>query len=127
MGLSKPLFFMKKPYKTAIALTWFLFINYLFFIPGSALPSDDWMDKIWLDKWVHIAFFSLLSFLWCWSLVLRKKLLLFFGLTVFYGLLVEVCQHQFVSNRSFDLLDLVADSIGSSVGILVWRKKNKPL
>ena len=119
---------MKRPYRLAIALIWFLFISYLFFLPGSALPTDDWMDKIWFDKWVHIGFFSVLSFLWCWALpVSSNRFILFFLSTVVYGLLVEICQDQLIINRSFDLLDLLADSIGSIIGIWVWYKKNKPL
>jgi VanZ family protein len=48
---------------------------------------------------------------------------------VAYGLSIEIIQDRLVTNRSFDLGDLLADFIGSIIGIWLWvrYKKNKPL
>ncbi len=46
-----------------------------------------------------------------------------------YGYVVECVQETWVSNRSFDVFDILADLVGSIIGILIWAwaKKNKPL
>ena len=112
-----------------LAVGWFLFITFLFFLPGSALPSDDWMSKIAFDKWVHVGFFSILTYLW--SKVFQPKgikALYLFLSALAYGYLVEICQHEWVVHRSFDWGDLIADAAGSIIGIVWWLyKKNRPL
>lgn len=121
---------MKKSRTLLLAAGWFLFITFLFFLPGSALPSDDWMSEIAVDKLVHIGFFAILTYLW--SGVLQPKgtnVFYLFLSALIYGYVVEVGQHQLVANRSFDWGDLLADSIGSAAGIAWWwfYKKNRPL
>jgi len=119
------MFALHSKYKVPFLILYFLFISVLFFLPGSAFPHEDWLSKIYFDKWVHIGLFTVLSFLACWAFLLNKKkeqgLLLF--ITVLYGLLVEIIQYKFIPNRSYDLGDLLADTVGSSIGILVWLKR----
>lgn len=104
-----------------LAITWFIIISILFFLPGSAFQMDHWMGKIWLDKWIHLGFFGMLVWLWARGLRIagkRNKMMLAVA-AILYGLMVEVIQHQFVVNRSFDLFDLVADAAGIGVGIIM--------
>lgn len=60
---------------------------------------------------------------------IRKKkmpnLWLIFSLGLGYGLLVEVLQLVLPTNRSFELLDFIADGLGSAVAVLVlwWLLK----
>lgn len=81
------------------------------------------MGRIWLDKWVHLGFFAMLVWLWARGLGVsgRKSMTGLAIAAVLYGLMVEVIQHQFVVNRSFDLLDLVADSAGIMAGAAMTR------
>jgi VanZ family protein len=114
----------------ALGILWLLFISVLFFLPGSALPKEDWLDRIHFDKAVHFGFFALLLFLWRFYFPLDGKYnwwILFFALV--YGFGVEVIQLYFIANRSFDLTDVVADMVGACAGIWFWnrRKKNRPL
>lgn len=110
-----------------LALAWLLIMCTLFFLPGSALPKEDWLNRIYFDKWVHVGLFAVLIFLWRsafdpnfnnynWLLILSA---------IIYGLLVEVIQRQWVANRSFDLYDVLADSIGSVIGLVVWSRVYK--
>lgn len=113
-----------------MAALWLLIISVLFCLPGAALPSGDWLNNISFDKWVHVALFTVLLFLWRFSFgdAIRATVLLFM-VACFYGLGVELVQHFFISNRSFDLGDLMADAIGGALGLWLWHryKKNRPL
>jgi len=99
----------------------------LFFLPGSDLPHANWLNDIYFDKWVHIGLFAILIFLWRSSFDLDLNhcnwMLLFSALL--YGLSVEFIQKYWVSNRSFDLFDLLADMAGSVLGLVVWLRAYK--
>jgi VanZ family protein len=125
--LHKPTF-LKKP-SFLLASTWLIISTILLSIPGTKFPKDDWLGKIWFDKWVHIGLFGLLVYLWCWSLVNNRKdagrlstgfLLIALG-AFGYGVLMEFVQKYFVVNRSFDGEDIVADGIGCVLGLLLAR------
>lgn len=113
-----------KKFAWPAAISWFVIINILFFLPGSAFPKDDWLSKIAFDKWVHIGIFTVLLFLWCHALALKslKAFVLIILLAVGYGLLVEYIQERWVDNRSFDWGDLIADAIGCVIGVIAWLK-----
>ena len=106
-----------------MVLGWFLMMNVLFFLPGSALPEASWFSKVYLDKWFHIGLFGGLLFLWRssfdWEAPYYNRLLV--GCAILYGFLIEVIQYQWIPNRSFDLYDVVADTLGSIVGLMVWH------
>ena len=118
---------MKKIKKIFIVpLLWLLTSTILLTLPGSALPKEDWLDKIWFDKWVHIAMFSIMVFLWCravakMNLSVEKLKKIFWGLTILwitYGVGMEFVQKYFISNRSFDLGDIAADIVGCVAGFI---------
>lgn len=112
------------------AVLYSLFISVLFCLPGSVLPKEDWLSKIYFDKWVHIGFFAGLLVLWLWALRPGSKGIVWLLMAaVAYGFLVEIVQDQFVPNRSLDLGDWVADIAGSGAGLWFWGRyiKNKPL
>ncbi|MGZ3844854.1 MAG: VanZ family protein [Flavisolibacter sp.] len=116
----------------SVVIFWFLLMCFLFFLPGSALPKEDWLDRIYFDKWVHTGLFAVLLFLWRSSFNLKlayyNSILMFCALV--YGLSVEFIQKYWVVNRSFDLVDVLFDMVGASIGLAAWwwvYKKNKPL
>lgn len=112
-----------------LALGYLIIISFLFCIPGSALPTENWFGKIHLDKWIHAGLFFLLFlfFFFSYSLSSRAKMLLLFA-CILYGFLVEFVQDQYIPNRGWDIWDVVADAAGACLGfLLAGRKKNKPL
>jgi VanZ family protein len=40
-----------------------------------------------------------------------------------FGAIMEFVQRDFVANRSFDIWDILADSVGSVAGFIVARKR----
>ena len=122
------------------ALGWLIFTIILLVMPGSDLPEEPFFEIIYFDKWVHIGMFGILTFLWCLPLLKSKngsaKLFLLIALcSIIYGVLMEFVQKYLAFERDFDLLDIIADSVGSILA-LIWlfyflrrrqSVKNKPL
>ncbi len=110
---------------------WLITIAVLCFLPGSAFPKENWLDGIAFDKWVHLGLFAVLTFLWRFQFSAERKYdYIVVMLAIAYGFGVEVIQHYFIPNRSFDVGDVIADAIGGAIGVLVWvrvYKKNRPL
>jgi len=106
-----------------LAILWHVFITVLFFLPGSAFPKENWLADIHLDKWVHFGFFALLVLFWRYYFPeVSKYSWLLLMLAFCYGLSVEIIQHFFVANRSFDAGDIIADMVGSLAGLWVWTR-----
>ena len=122
-------------------IAWLIISIILLVLPGSSFPTENWLDKIWFDKWVHIGLFGGLVFLMCWGLLKYisnekklKQLWIMFSIDcLIYGIAMEYVQDNYIPNRSFDYGDIVADAVGCFGGWLVinWflkgYKKNKPL
>ncbi len=110
----------------ALAISWFILMNILFVLPGSALPKSGWFSDIQLDKWVHVGLFAVLVFLWGSAFApLFKKIWWVLMVAIAYGLVVEIVQKNWVPNRSFDLYDVLADAGGSMLGVFVWLRVNR--
>jgi VanZ family protein len=85
-----------------------------------------------IDKLVHLFIFLVLNFLWLLYVnnVLNdtKPIVLLFILVacLFYGILIEVIQELFVLSRGAEVLDVIADLLGASLGLLLFRNyKNR--
>lgn len=105
-------------YKVA-AIGWFLMANYLFFSPSTGIPSFAFLQFNGSDKLVHgILFF--VGTLVCYKafsppFISFKKL----GYLLFvYGVLIEFAQKYFTTTRSFDVLDILADTLGISLALI---------
>jgi VanZ family protein len=124
--------------KLIFAFLWLTIVTILLTLPGSAFPKENWFDKIWADKWIHIFLFSVLVFLWAIAMgkkyptppKMRSFLLVLACLGLVYGAGMEFIQKYFVPNRSFDTGDILSDALGACMGsVFSWYryKKNKPL
>ena len=108
------------------ATAWLIISTVLLALPGSALPKEDWLSKIWFDKWVHIGMFAILIILYSRALSKNyhghKKLAIVFtglGIAGFaYGIGMEFIQKYFIANRYFDWGDIIADGVGCAGGVL---------
>ncbi len=121
------------------AIAWLIVSTVLFTLPASAFPRETWTDEIPIfDKWVHLGIFIILSVLACNAVYKTNKLseklfgkfILIGMLCLLYGVAIEYIQLYWVPFRSFDLGDIIADGVGSLLGVIfsVRRyKKNRPL
>jgi len=128
-------FFRNYPFLPAVIF--FIITVFLLTLPGSSFPKSHLFDIPFFDKWVHIGLFSTLCFLSSFPIIhfsisdLQKKYW-FWGillLGIIYGVLMEFVQKYWTINRSFDLLDMVADAIGCFLALIVsyqlLKRKNK--
>lgn len=107
------------------AIVWFFLLCILVFIPGSDLPEAGWMDRIYIDKIAHVFLFGMLVILFHRPILLsgylpsgKNRFLIVIGVVgIAWGLAVEFIQKNFVSGRSFDLIDWAADITGILIGM----------
>jgi hypothetical protein len=108
------------------AVSWLVISTILLTLPGSSFPKENWLDKIAFDKWVHIAMFFIMVVLWSKAAAGNfnspgslKKVFAWIALAgLLYGTGMEFVQGSFISRRSFDGGDIVADGIGCLAGWL---------
>jgi VanZ family protein len=122
---NKPLLLMisiKKFFRTYNpAILWWIIVLVLICTPGKDLPKlGSWTDLVSLDKIIHFFIFGLMGYLFMRPFALndlsndhkkRHFLKLAIALSI-WGLTTEFIQHFFISGRSLDILDFVADTAG---------------
>ncbi|MCX8020869.1 MAG: VanZ family protein [Chitinophagaceae bacterium] len=130
MSFLKKTFFFSQRYSFISAALWLMAVTVLLILPGSAIPSNNWFEKIRMDLWVHFFLFGILVHLWNRYVYHLKNTsgklkVIFLQIAVaafIYGIIMECVQHFFVTNRSFDVADIAADGLGSFSGLMVSRK-----
>ncbi len=109
------------------AVTWLITMTVLFLLPGTEFPQETWFEKIYLDKWLHAAFFFLLVYLFYLPLNVPKNkwlpTLVISGMA--YGLLIEIAQKYWVKDRSFDWADILFDGLGCLIAYGYLRTRAK--
>lgn len=106
-------------YKTAFFI-WFGICNYLFFIPANKLGKGSFFLQFKnADKLVHALIFFILVVLCNKAFHSTSKRLgvLVFGFFI-YGILVEFIQKYVVPSRGFDVIDIVADTVGIVLALI---------
>jgi len=109
-----------------VCILYSVFITIIFLLPTKEIPKlfDTFIP---IDKLVHVFIFLVLTFLWLLYVnsVLNdtKPILLLFILvaSLFYGILIEVIQELYVSSRGAEVLDVIADLVGTGLGLLFFR------
>jgi len=106
------------------SIFWTLLILVLCLMPGKDLPS---VDIINFDKLAHFGIYLILALLMYYGwrkqdsfLSLHKNTMVkILILTSCYGFAVEIMQELFTTDRHFELLDALANSIGAVTGSLL--------
>ena len=109
------------------AIFWFIISVVLLALPGNDLPHSDLFNIPFFDKYIHTIMFFVLTVLFCYPFILYNtsgKIIKswFFKVTIsaiVYGIIMEFVQKYLVYGRSFDVIDIVFDAIGSVAGLIV--------
>lgn len=104
-----------------IAFLWTLLILFLSFKSPSNIPNITLPN---IDKVVHFMFYFVFVFLWYRYFFFIKKtktrhLFVLVGIAIIVGILVEMGQGYFTLTRQADVFDVVANSLGSIVGVFI--------
>lgn len=109
------------------ALIWFLTILWIISIPGGNVPKLSFFNFPHIDKLIHAFVFGVFTLLLSYGFYKQKYLILArypytFSIIigVIYSLLTEWIQFRFVSGRSGELLDVIADLVGCIAGIFLF-------
>lgn len=104
---------------------WMVLIFILSSIPGESLLDIDIPN---IDKLVHFLEFFILSILLIRafrnsfdSLSIEKIATLSLMISILYAIMDETRQH-FISDRTPDILDILADFTGSYIGVVIYRR-----
>jgi|TARA_B110000459_G_C16271688_1_gene342364 VanZ family protein len=71
------------------------------------------------DKLLHVLAFFVISFL-AYASDFKIKRIILFVVLILYGLLIEVIQNS-LEYRTFELYDLLSDTIGIIFGYIAWK------
>lgn len=108
-----------------LGLGWALFILTLCGLPGSQFGESSY---VFVDKVIHTFLFAVLylflvvgfikqsSFPWLKRYVLQKV----FAFSTAYGIVMEVLQGLVFTSRSIEGLDIIANMVGSFVGVVIF-------
>lgn len=105
---------------------WAVFIFILCATPGQYIPSLSWLELLSFDKFVHLSiFFVQCSLLFLISIKYNQGLpfiIVYFIVAMVYGLLLELMQARIFSNRSADLNDVIANTTGCVLALILFKK-----
>lgn len=106
-------------------------ISVLFFLPTNELPKVQFFAA---DKLVHGFIYFVLVNLWLYYLYSKnnfqfenKWILILLLTALLYGIIIEIFQGWFSASRSADFFDVVANFMGSLLGIFFFRKVMRKL
>lgn len=95
--------------------------------PGTKLPDVDLFN--FQDKAVHLISFLIQGYLWSGVGVRKNQItssnpriwLNFVLFGILAGIVLEALQ-QFIPNRTFELMDMIVNGLGASLGLLGYLK-----
>lgn len=107
-----------KQFWLVLALVWTLVIAVLCLVSFKKLPTVKLTEA---DKFVHATFHLMFTGLWFLYLKFEHKSPLtkaFFG-SVVYGISIEIMQGLFTQTRKADLKDVLANTVGTLLAVLL--------
>jgi VanZ family protein len=112
-----------------VALFWTGIVSYFCLVNSSDIPTIDIPN---LDKCIHTFFHLVFTFVWFLFFSKHLQIDLIFNplmysvvLSVVFGITIEILQNLITTTRSADVLDIVANMVGSTLAIFVIVILNK--
>lgn len=116
-------------------MLWALLILVLCGIPGRDIPHISFLELLNFDKFVHAGIFFVLLVLTVRGFFLQTTFLKIqhhpkmtaFACCVIYGALLEIMQGTLFEQRSADILDFIANTVGVAVGVLLYDRVERSI
>ena len=121
---------LKKHFYTILFISWVVFITLLSLFSFSVLETKNRIEILYFDKIVHFIFYTVFVVLGSLFLKEKKKesfqlnISIFFTLctAIVYGLIIEILQYLLPFDRTAEILDVLANTIGAIFGGLLIKK-----
>ena len=117
---------MLKKYSWVVAAGYTIFLGIFSLINLSELPSIDVDDS---DKILHVIAYALLMLTWYLTFHKNSSLKMILKIAIaciLYGTILEVIQGKLTTQRTADLLDIVANCVGVITMVLVLFMVKNP-
>lgn len=104
-----------------LAIFWTALVTFFCLVSFNELPTIEVSN---FDKLGHITFHFGITFLWFLVFKFKilnenkKALIKAFLFSFFYGITIEIFQDQFTATRSGDIMDVLANTSGSTLAII---------
>jgi glycopeptide antibiotics resistance protein len=120
---------------TKWSILWALIILVLCGIPGKDIPHISFLELLSFDKLVHAGIFFVLIVLTIRGLLLQNSFTTIqltakktaFISCVVYGGALEIMQGTIFEQRSADVFDFIANTVGCIIGWLLYEKIEKTI
>jgi len=113
-------------------LIWALIIIIISGLPGSSIDKISFWDMLYLDKIIHLIMYYILTLFlinglkeYPFNLKRLEIVLLSVAAGILYGGLIELLQKYVFVERSAEILDFIANSIGALIAGLTYNFTNK--
>lgn len=114
---------------TKWAMLWALIILILCGIPGRDIPHISFLELLSFDKFVHAGIFFILILLVIRGFLLQTNFsnlqhhakFIAFIICIIYGGSLEIMQGTLFVERSADVFDFIANSVGCLVGLFLYN------
>ena len=104
-----------------LSLIYLMIIAFLSLLPPNDFPDIPLFPGA--DKVVHTCLYLGLTWLACWSMHSEVKHIWYFLIILFsigWGTIMEIFQYLMHMGRSFDVYDILGNSIGTFIGVLIY-------
>ncbi len=110
------------------ALLWTLFIIIGSSLSGNTLQNVSLIPIPYFDKFIHFVWYMMLYIFWYGyflektpssAVQLSRRLFLIIAI-VSFGLIIEILQENIFINRSFEIIDIAVNFIGTITGFLLF-------
>ena len=112
---------VRQPFRFLLVILYIGWIAALSLLPPQDLPKVQLFHGA--DKVVHFMMYLILSVLGCWALKAEENrygIWLIIPVAIGWGILMEVIQLELGSGRSFSWYDIIANTTGVVVGIIIY-------
>lgn len=111
---------MKLKRARILAIVWTAFIASSCLLPPSIFKPFTFQILLELDKFIHLVLYFVFVQLWILNLekINRKNKLVILLIGIIYGIFIEFMQSVMNFGRSYEIDDMIANTLGAILGIV---------
>ena len=107
--------------RITLSVVYLTIVAFLSLLPPNDFPEIPLFPGA--DKIVHTCMYLGMAWLACWSMhaeIKRIWYLLIILFAISYGVIMEIFQFLMHMGRSFDYYDMIGNSVGALIGVLIY-------